>query len=95
MVTQDKYNITDGPSKFDLVLALFDGKTARITLEGKEIVPVYINSVKAEDYRREGWFLDGYNGSVLILGKSLLGVGEFTGYYNSRTRKGWLKRIAS
>lgn len=95
MATQDQYNITDGPSKFDLVLALFDGKDAKVTLEGKEIVRVNINSVKAEDWKRESWVLDGYNGSVSISGKSLLNVGKFTGYYNSRTRKGWLKLIAS
>lgn len=94
--TATRFSIEDGPSKFDLMAALFDGKKVIITLRdaappttGRMRLPeVYVRSVEIEDGSRESWLIKGW-----CSGPS--GSREFTGYFDSRTRKGWMEFLPS
>ena len=82
MAQETQSKITGGPSKFDLMLALFDrkGSTPRIvefTIEGSGIFPfqVFIDQVGIEDGEGEGW---------MITGKWVRGdVPRFKAYYRT------------
>ena len=75
--------IIEGPSKYDLQAALFDGKRVRFTVEGLGQIEVQMNNVGIEDGSRESWLIEGY--VVLDNWK------KFHGYYETRRRKGWLE----
>lgn len=88
--------ISDGPSKFDLMFALFDayqqrgGKTSirRVVFE-TEIgsVEAVITSVGIEDRSNESWLI---SGSFCRYESNLLQLFRFEGYYSTRRRKGFL-----
>ncbi len=87
------YLITEGPSKFDLMTSLFDGKTVEFTQKtDKNIVfkvKAIIQSVEAEDGSLNSWNL-----KIFVLPDSNANIPKsksFLAYYNSRTRKGTVK----
>lgn len=61
-----KFPVTGGPSKFDLMLSLFDGnqtprKTVEFKLEGiKTPVRVAVTGVSQEDGSGESWIIEGW-----------------------------------
>jgi hypothetical protein len=82
--------ITNGPSKFDLSVALFDRKrplrTVEFALQGYErgMFKVGIESVKAEDGSGESWFITG------IIWENPTKYYRFKGYFRTDNRRGWL-----
>lgn len=92
MTQVQKLKIMDGPSKFDLMAALFDGKEVDFTLavQGNivgqyrsEEVSVIILGVAIEDGSRNSWLIHG-----LIKDPSNR---SFSGYYETRRRQGVMK----
>lgn len=92
MATQ-RFEVLGGPSKFDLMLCLFDNnipdrqRTAGFLLDGlgKFVNDFIINGVEREDGSGEKWMLTGVrvvNGRI---------AGHMRGYYNTQTRRGWLE----
>ncbi len=76
--------IIDGPGKFDLMAALFDGKRVFFTIEGGDKVEAQMNSVAIEDGSRESWLISG----------RIVGSGswqKFSGYFETRKRHGHLE----
>jgi len=80
--------ITDGPGKFDLMCALFDGKQVKFTLVDGRVVDALIGSVEQEDGSKESWNL---KGAIPFGDTDLRGV--FKAYFSTRHRKGMLLRI--
>ena len=83
------YLITNGPSKFDLMLSLFDGnKKPRRTVTfqiqgGPGEIEVAVTMVRQEDGSGESWLFGGHcHNSIPTL--------NVNGYFNTRSRKGWL-----
>lgn len=91
-------NIVDGPSKFDLMLALFDGdsshrRTVAFLLENPEAkqenlqcasLNFVINEVGRGDGSDENWlFVATYPANV--------DKGRVRGFFSTRTRKGWVE----
>ena len=83
MATEHEFPILDGPSKFDLMAALFDEKRVRFNLEYAGLVTVQINRVEAEDGSRDSWNIAGR-----LFGIVNPTTTDFTGYYSSKQRKG-------
>lgn len=91
--------IVNGPSKWDLVTALFDGKQVEFTIKfndgiTKAIIKVQVNSVEAEDGSRDSWNL---KGGIVGLGQWSEGKSQttetiswrnFKAYFSSKYRKG-------
>ncbi len=86
-------DITDGPSKFDLMMALFDGyqnnegvrSIRRVVFHtSRGGVHAQITSVAIEDGSNESWLISG----IFIPGADHGVAFAFSGYYNSRRRKG-------
>lgn len=85
------YRITEGPSKFDLMSSLFDGKIVQFTLKVDEkyskAVKVEVVSVEAENGSHSSWnlkvFVREESKSEFELVNKTLPV-----YYNSKTRQG-------
>lgn len=88
-------NIVNGPSKFDLMLTLFDGdsshrRTVAFLLENPETEPwcgslnFVINKVEREDGSGENWLFRGYSSDT---DKNL----PVKGLFSTRTRKGWIE----
>ena len=85
---EGQFQITDGPSKFDLMCSLFDGKKVKITCntfvsEKMKICPkldVVFSSIGVEDGSHDSWI-----GEVIFLTYS----GERRKfYYDTRRRTG-------
>ncbi|MCU0680502.1 MAG: hypothetical protein MUF50_04345 [Planctomycetes bacterium] len=82
------YQITEGPSKFDLMVSLFDGKKIQFTQKtenGTSVILANVASVEREDGSHSSWNLKIYileSNSVIKAGQTL------SAYYSSRTRKG-------
>ena len=80
--------IVAGPSKYDLMLGLFEGKEAEFTLRYTglanspvdHVVRVRILSVGREDDSNESWMIGFY-----------VGLQHFRGYFSTRDRKGWIR----
>lgn len=93
-MTQDKlsFNVVGGPSKFDLMLSLFDGnkeprRTVEFKLEGvMDTITVAITMVQQEDGSGESWNFDGWQTNV----KRGFDV---KGYYCSKSRTGYFTFI--
>lgn len=101
-----RFNITNGPSKMDLMFSLFDsdrrdGKTAIFEViesneSGQRITTdfeglrIRINGVSHEDGSGESWCFSGY-----IVGPSRkdLNFGRVQGWFRSSNRSGWLNVI--
>ncbi len=81
--------IVDGPSKFDLMLALFDtgGRTVAFRMKSDDTVQARIHSVGIEDGSGESWLISGsykWLDNVTCL---------FEGYYSTRRRTGYFKPL--
>jgi hypothetical protein len=91
MTSQDKlfFNIVNGPSKFDLMLSLFDGnKTPRRTvdfhLEGvKTRIQVAITEIQQEDGSGESWNFEGHTQNPFM-------HFQVCGYFSTSGRTGTL-----
>ena len=84
-----RFEIVNGPSKFDLMLALFDGncdhrRIVDFTLlspqKEHKTFSCIINDLKREDGSGESWLFAGY-----------FGVNPLHGYFSTKHRKGWIK----
>ena len=94
-----RFNITDGPSKWDLILSIFDGdssnrRKATFSIEEPEAHEKYprlpdldfvINGATREDGSGENWLIQGY----------YPGANDPTvpmnGFYSTKNRRGWLE----
>lgn len=83
------YRITEGPSKFDLMCSLFDGKTVQFTQQieaDKKTVKAVITAIEMEDGSNDSWnikmLVKESNTSSIQAGRSL------SAYYSSRNRQG-------
>ena len=94
MTSNDKlsFNVTGGPSKFDLMLSLFDGnkdprRTVEFQLEGAHVpITAGITMVQQEDGSGESWNFEGW------LANYRRGF-NIKGYYSSRSRTGYITFI--
>jgi hypothetical protein len=85
-----RYNITNGPSKWDLMLSLFDGdyrhrREALFFLQLgtiKDAVPFLINELAREGESGECWNFKGLAGSHRC---------ECHGFFSIKNRKGWVQ----
>lgn len=85
-------SIVNGPGKFDLMLSLFDGTSMNprtvaftVNIDGEHIaVRVAIQVVGREDGSGESWLFDGFRTDGHHH--------DVRGYYDTRTRRGWMKR---
>ena len=93
MATQ-RLNIVNGPSKFDLMLALFDGAyvnqrkiwfTVLDNSLSRTTLSITLNSVAKEDGSGESWLFDG------CLYTTDYGSRPVTGYFSTKNRKGWIE----
>jgi len=100
-------SVQGGPPELDFLFSLSRGKTIDLTLitdDGKQDVPVYIDGIVIKEPAawedRPKWIINGRfrgdgiaswctfpgkNGTDIFLG------GEFTGYYDKRTRMGFIE----
>ena len=82
-----QFNIVNGPSKWDIILSLFDGdSTHRKSIEfglalTKERISLIINGLERESGNGESW---NFTGHWLDCKEKVYG------YYSTRTRNGWL-----
>lgn len=87
--TVTRFSIKDGPSKFELMTALFDAKEVMFTLDVGiptriRITSVGIPQTLANFLEKDSWLIEGYG-----IGSS--GSRKFKGCFNCRTRKGWME----
>lgn len=99
MTTQNTITITDGPSKFDLMTALFVWKPSRPVVEfrtSEGTLSATIDLCKAEDGSGECWILEGraWPSRVVASDARLKIHKRFKGFFRtSGPRTGWLKFI--
>ena len=75
------YRIVEGPSKFDLMLSIFQDKEVTFTLEQvKDLVKAHIQVIEREDGSNERWNLCGYSDKK-----------KFKAYFSTHNRKGHLE----
>ncbi len=89
MAFDERTRITSGPSKFDLMLSLFDRKPVKFTVDKKEI-EVRINRIEAEDSSCESWNLVGY----IICQLTSRPEPHFSAYFSTKTRSGVFHRAS-
>ncbi len=91
-------DILEGPSKFDLMLAIFDGGSDRrrevtftVAQRGhhayREQIVTLIDGADREDGSSENWLIKGWH---LVTPSQWKSIG---GYYNTKTRRGWLAYV--
>ena len=78
-MTQEHINIVGGPGKFELMLALFEGREIIFNLEGGYKRTVSLDALQREDGSNQSWNLDGY-----IVGT----FQRFHAYYTTRGNHG-------
>ena len=92
MATQE-FQILEGPSKYDLMLGLFDGNCAKPRLvlfalwdgaRTRTVTSVLLSGVSREDGSGESWIVTGYTNGKRV-----------KGYYSTKTRKGNLEMVSS
>ncbi|MDP3974828.1 MAG: hypothetical protein Q8P88_00880 [Candidatus Jorgensenbacteria bacterium] len=97
-----RFTIVNGPSKFDLMVALFKkDEEVRFTLDSlsgsEEVaqseVSIMLNGVSVEDGSREHWLISGFYTEPERPAHREVNWTRFEGYYDSRTRTGWLKNV--
>jgi hypothetical protein len=100
-----QFNIVNGPSKWDLMLSLFDGGSSfprRRDVEFRFEHPgpastanififVVINAVERVNGGDENWYIKGYIMDLRTMSQSRSIAGPVAGRYSTLTRKGWLK----
>ena len=92
MATQVRAEIVEGPSKFDLMASLFDGKEVEFTLlvqqgthSGRHTPRFQVQGASMEDGSHLSWNISGYVAAGFPEWK------YFAGYFDSRTRKGYMR----
>jgi len=94
MTTQ--INIVDGPSKFDLMTALFVWKPERLRVEFKAddgaIYKASINACEAEDGSGECWIIRGY--AIDASSVRSRSAESYEGFFRTNTRAGFLRFIS-
>jgi len=98
MTQEKRFIISEGPSKFDLMTALFKGDVVRFTIKSRESktftteLLCKINSISCEDGSRESWIISGYvPGPKDGFLQNKLAWKEFGGYFETRKRCGWIE----
>ncbi len=95
---QGQFQITEGPSKFDLMCSLFDGKVVKITCDltgpraSFKVVPkfeVIFTKVGIEDGSHDSWL-----GEVQFLSSPNYDNERRRFYYDTRRRTGHIKEVA-
>lgn len=97
-------DITSGPSKFTLMLALFDRKPANardveFTLSGEGgpavTACVVVTRIEVQDGSGESWIFKGYVRRMLPELKKAVSPAprHVEGQYRTDTRKGWIKLV--
>lgn len=97
MATQ--FHINAGPSKFDLMLSLFERKQVTFTIEDtptlNATIEAVIQQIQAEDGNSESWNIEGivkhkvYDHSTDWEGR--IDESRFTGWFDSRARRGTIR----
>jgi hypothetical protein len=87
------FNIVNGPSKFDLMVSLFEGnpesrRTVKFVVEDGREANVAITMIKQEDGSGESWM---YEGDGNFLGGRIRF--RMNGYFSSRARSGTLSIV--
>jgi len=81
-MTQQKevrYEIVNGPGKFNLMLSVFNRNKVVFHLSNGKGISVIVTGVEQEDGSCESWCISGY-----------LDGGRFNGYYRTNKNKGFL-----
>lgn len=95
-------DIVQGPSKFDLMLALFDRKpintrSVEFKLAGGNNISAHVvlNGVEVESGCGESWIFKGYvrRASPSLERSVPAPPSDCWGYYRTDTRKGWIKLV--
>ncbi|HUQ30167.1 MAG TPA: hypothetical protein VM103_01465 [Candidatus Paceibacterota bacterium] len=85
--------IVNGPSKFDLMLALFEWKPNRplvmFKTEGGKLLEASVTSVEAEDGSGESWNIEGYVGTERARKEHQ--ATRFRAYFRTDSRRGVMK----
>ena len=85
-----RHEIVDGPGKWDLMVALGEGKVVSFT-DGrgavKEVIYVQITLLEIEDGSRQRWLIKFHRSDPAPYGL------YFHGYYDSTTRHGWFEKV--
>lgn len=94
MSQEDTFQIVDGPSKFDLMIALFhkpgnfgsqspnfNDSPLGFKSEDGRWLQVFVRGVQMEDGSHESW---------IIMGHYAVGGGTFKAYFSTKNRKGAL-----
>lgn len=86
-----RFTICDGPSKYDLMLALFERKKVNFSVAVYGVRRSFVGhiaEIKAEPgTSREDWLFTAF----LCMADRMIGVTEeVKGYYSVRTRSGWV-----
>ncbi len=89
-MAKKSFKIIDGPSKFDLMMALFDNtatapRRLNFRLEGEEVFSIYLLSVGREDGSGESWLLEG-----IAFWPSRFSDRKVKGYFSTQRRIGHL-----
>ncbi len=97
MARNNRFSITNGPSKFDLMVALFDknrGVEFTVKFDGfTNRFDFTITGVRIEDGSRESWLIEGlYTEIEKPRGREVNWKG-FRGYYDTRRRTGWIENV--
>lgn len=79
-------NLTAGPSKFDLMLSVFDSKMVTFTMEGLGQVEGIVMGVTAQDPDHEMYQIIGY----FVTNEGHMST-PFDGHFDSQTRKGFIE----
>lgn len=99
MASMKNVTLFSGPGKMDLMLALFDRpngeRLVEFTIEAgekKSVFATQINSVSREDGSAESWLFEGWASVTEHDGnaKTIKGTAEVSGYWNTRSRRGWI-----
>lgn len=78
--------VSNGPSKHDLQLSLFEGKHVHFVLEGRGPLEAVVQRVSLEDGSLQKWIIAGYFIRPYAQGRWQ----AFSGYYDSQRRHGIL-----
>lgn len=109
MAQKVQHQITGGPSKFDLMLALFDGNSEHrrlVAFRTKEEFPgtalppafyqvqVIVNKIEREDGSGENWLVAGEVLANWLLPKKPEVWMTFRAFYRTIQRQGWLEILS-
>lgn len=108
MSSAQQQTIVDGPSKWDLIMSFADRqivntRKVRIRTEEGRHYELVLNSLAHEDGSGESFLIRGYShevdkdvpaGRIAARGSVPNPTRGFSGYFHTKTRKGWIKVAA-